>query len=99
MNESREYRVTFGQMYARLDNPMMPGASPYGWVAIIATDEEIARGVANATLGSTWCNIYCAPFDEAKWLSKQHMGELARIDASLTLTARPGRHHNDPVYV
>lgn len=81
-----EYRFTFGLKYSRETHPQFPAAHPDGWLTILAAREEVARLIANAVLDRDWAFLYSGPFDE-KWAQYHPMGELARIDASLTPVA------------
>lgn len=80
----QEYRFTFGMKYSREEHPAFPAAHPDGWLTILARSEEQARAVAWAVIGAAWAFCYAEPFDEAKWAQDHPLGELARIDASLT---------------
>ena len=73
-----EYRVTFGQRYAREEHPRWASAHPDGWLTILAPTKSRAREVAVAFLGAYWADLYLAS-DHDDW-SIYPLGELHRID-------------------
>lgn len=48
---SKEFRVTFGQMYRTLPHAKFPPAHPDGWLTIVAYTESHARAIAFLELG------------------------------------------------
>lgn len=53
-----EWRVTFGQQYARDPHPTFGAAHPDGWVTIHARSEQAARDEAYTWLGRHWAFMY-----------------------------------------
>lgn len=82
-----EFRVTFGLKYGHREHPTFPAASPRGWLTILARDMDAARMIAHAALGEAWAFLYPVPIDEASWGRLYPLGEIARIDASLSAVA------------
>jgi hypothetical protein len=78
-----EFRVTFGQRYAREAHPVLGReAHPDGWLTVVADDYETARALVVRELGTAWANLYplgSMTRDEwAKWFPR---GEVGRITA------------------
>jgi hypothetical protein len=74
-----EYRVTFGQRYAYVENPAFKPASPNGWLTIYAPCEQDARDAVAGELGAYWSALY--PID-VEWIRTADrefypLGELA----------------------
>lgn len=81
MTTPREFRVTFGQQYAREAHPTLPEAHPDGWLAVFATSEEEARSTAFAVCGPRWAFLYdTAETSPGVW-DLYPLGELARVEA------------------
>lgn len=88
----REYRITFGQKYAREAHPVFPAAHPDGWVTILASDYASARATAFASLGRFWGDLYDMELKGNRFLgdvlghatdwSLFPRGELGRIAAT-----------------
>lgn len=53
-----EYRLTFGQRYAREPHPTFPAAHPDGWVTIIAPTWSAGRAFASDRFGRHWAFLY-----------------------------------------
>lgn len=77
-----EFRVTWGQRYAREAHPTFAKAHPDGWLTIVAPDEHAARDVAIDHLGAAWSFLYVTAELDAAWDEYFPRGELARIEAS-----------------
>jgi hypothetical protein len=78
-----EFRVTFGQKYAREVHPTSPDIHPDGWVAVHAADYAAARLTTVATFGTAWANLYtpdAMPAEE--WALYFPRGELASITST-----------------
>lgn len=92
-----EFRVTFGQKYAREPHPTVRWAHPDGWATIDAPDHMTARQLAVAVLGASWGGLYDVAGHDGGLLgdvlghavdwSLFPRGELARIhtDGSVTV--------------
>lgn len=53
-----EFRVSFGQMYARQTHPRWAPAHPNGWLTVRAVDEIVAREVLRDALDGAYAMIY-----------------------------------------
>jgi hypothetical protein len=71
-----EYRVTFGQKYARETHPMLPDAHPDNWVVVEAPSPATARQAVVDALGQFWCDIY----DPETWGKVGHMFPGREVD-------------------
>lgn len=83
-----EYRVTFGQKYAREPHPTFREAHPDGWVAVEAPDYATARAAVVEAFGIAWAELYgpgAMPSDQ--WLRTFPRGELDRIAAPPAVTS------------
>lgn len=75
----KEFRVTFGDQYRRIQHPQSINnvyPHPDGWIVIEAQDATEARLIAMKAFGGRYSNVY--PADEFA----EHyypMGELTRI--------------------
>jgi hypothetical protein len=74
-----EYRVTFGQRYAKEPHPTWTAAHPDGWVTVIADDCKTARRWAYANFGIHWCDLYEADAHPSTDAELYPLGELARF--------------------
>jgi hypothetical protein len=75
----KEFAITFGFQYDREPHPFFSLAHPQGFIVIEADDEEDARMMAYAHLGSAWAFIY--ETDSPVWVEfspAYTKGELAR---------------------
>ncbi len=82
-----EYRITFGLKYRHQQHPLFPAAHPDGWLTIIARNQPTARAITHLTLASDFAFHYPGPFNETEWARNHPLGEIARINASLTRAA------------
>jgi hypothetical protein len=78
VSDVREFRVTFGEKYAREEHPHLSGAHPDGWATVWATDVAQARKIAYAHLGRFWSDVY----DATEWgdWSWWTLGELITLN-------------------
>jgi len=78
-----EFRVTFGQKYAREVHPLSPDIHPDGWVAIHAADYAAARLTVVATFDTAWASLY-APEDMTpkEWALFFPRGEITSITST-----------------
>jgi hypothetical protein len=81
---SNEYRVTFGLDWHDGNHPTFLAAHSKGWLTVIAADLQTAQKIADVTLGEAYAHVYPTPFRGSGWAKHYPMGELARIEASLT---------------
>jgi hypothetical protein len=75
----REYRVTFGQKYAREEHPRWPPAHPGGWVTVVAGSYGEARAWTVREFGIYWCDVYGAETFASNDEDLYPRGELARF--------------------
>lgn len=80
--ELKEFRLTFGQRYHRETHPVLPEASPDGYVAVMAADYDEARALVAGSLGEHWAFLYAGPFDEGEWERFYPLGCLRHLSAA-----------------
>ncbi len=79
MPKLTEFRITFGVRYAHERHPGLPAASPDGWLAVMAENEDAARSLVNDRIGNAWAFIYRPDFPGYPTVGRLFpKGELAR---------------------
>lgn len=69
--------VTIPMRFAQEFHPVDPALHPDGAVQVTAPDEETARRLTDAVLGTTWAFMYPADdFDLARWAPRGIVYEI-----------------------